>query len=224
IAQRAIVVDERRRTELLRRLLTEEGWTQVLVFVASQHTADHVAWKLYSRGVMAAPFHGGLSQGARKQRLAELRNEQWDVLVTTDLAARGIDIAKLAVVINYDLPRSTVDYVHRIGRTGRAGESGLAVSLVPPAAEPHFRLIERRQGLRVAREVIDGFAPDPAAVQAAEAAVLAAGTGGIKGKRPSKKDKARAAAAAGAPAGESMGDEAGAARVADVRPRPPRAR
>ncbi|MBN9411203.1 MAG: DEAD/DEAH box helicase [Burkholderiales bacterium] len=229
IAQRAIVVDERRRTELLRHLLTQEGWTQVLVFVASQHTADHVAWKLYSRGVMAAPFHGGLSQGARKQRLSELRNEQWDVLVTTDLAARGIDIAKLAVVINYDLPRSAIDYVHRIGRTGRAGESGLAVSLVPPAAEAHFRLIEKRQGLRVAREVIEGFAPDPAAVQAAEAAVLAAGTGGIKGKRPSKKDKARAAAAAAgasadASADASTGNDAGTARVGEVRPRPPRAR
>jgi ATP-dependent RNA helicase RhlE len=195
IVQRALVVDEGRRTELLRHLVLEHGWKQSLVFVASQHAAEHVAWKLYNRGVHAAPFHGGLSQGARRDRLAEFRNGQWDMLVTTDLAARGIDIAGLPVVVNYDLPRSTVDYTHRIGRTGRAGESGLAVSLVTPATEAHFRLIEKRQGRPVARETVAGFEPDAQAVATAAAAQAAAGTGGIKGKRPSRKDKARAEAA-----------------------------
>jgi len=91
-------------------------------------------------------------------------------------------------VVNFDLPRSAVDYVHRIGRTGRAGESGLAVSFVSAATEAHFRLIEKRQGLNVPRERVAGFEPVDTAVPAP------AGTGGIKGKRPSKKDKLRAAA------------------------------
>jgi superfamily II DNA/RNA helicase len=143
--------------------------------------------------VFATAFHGDLSQGARKQVLAEFKDEQWEVVITTDLASRGIDIAKLPVVVNYDLPRSAVDYVHRIGRTGRAGESGLAVSFVSADTEAHFHLIEKRQGLTLPLEHIAGFEPTevatPIVVQAAP------DNGGIKGKRPSKKDKLRAAAA-----------------------------
>ncbi|MET0311109.1 MAG: DEAD/DEAH box helicase [Burkholderiaceae bacterium] len=201
IAERAISVEASRRTELLRHLMKENGWTQALVFVATQHAAENVAWKLYNRGVHAAPFHGGLSQGARQERLAEFRNGQWDLLVTTDLAARGIDIVGLPVVVNYDLPRSPVDYTHRIGRTGRAGESGLAVSFVTPESEPHFRVIGKRRGREVPREVVAGYEPAADAVAAAAEAQAKAGTGGIKGKRPSKKDKARAAAARSPKAG-----------------------
>ncbi|MBA3774412.1 MAG: DEAD/DEAH box helicase [Ramlibacter sp.] len=190
ILQRVIRVDGKQRTGLLRHLVKDQGWEQVLVFVATQYAAEHVAWKLYKTGIFAAPFHGGLSQGARKQVLSEFKNGQWDMLVTTDLASRGIDIAQLPVVVNYDLPRSAVDYVHRIGRTGRAGESGVAVSFVSAQTEAHFRLIEKRQHLSLLREHVDGFEPldDPAADPAPA-------TGGIKGKRPSKKDKLRAAAA-----------------------------
>jgi len=115
-------------------------------------------------------------------------------VVATDLAARGLDIARLPVVVNYDLPRSPTDYVHRIGRTGRAGESGLAISFVTPASEAHFRLIEKRQDRRVPRERIEGFEP----TEVAPPLVDASGTGGIKGTRPSKKDKLRAAQAAAA--------------------------
>ncbi|MBP6853842.1 MAG: DEAD/DEAH box helicase, partial [Rhodoferax sp.] len=121
IEQRVIQVDATRRTELLRHLIQEQGWQRVLVFVATQYAAQHVAWKLYKAGLFATPFHGGMSQGARTQVLAEFKAGRWDVVVTTDLAARGIDIAQLPVVVNYDLPRSATDYVHRIGRTGRAG-------------------------------------------------------------------------------------------------------
>ncbi len=190
ILQRVIRVDEKQRTGLLRHLVKDQGWEQVLVFVATQYAAEHVAWKLYKTGLFAAPFHGGLSQGARQQVLSEFKNGQWDMLVTTDLASRGIDIAQLPVVVNYDLPRSAVDYVHRIGRTGRAGESGVAVSFVSAQTEAHFRLIEKRQHLSLPREHIDGFEPldDPEADPAPA-------SGGIKGKRPSKKDKLRAAAA-----------------------------
>ena len=116
--------------------------------------------------------------------------------MTTDLAARGIDIAQLPVVVNYDLPRSAVDYVHRIGRTGRAGETGVAVSFVSADSEAHFRLIEKRQGLNVPRERVAGFEP----VERAPAAPVGEpGTGGIKGKRPSKKDKLRALQGQGGP-------------------------
>jgi ATP-dependent RNA helicase RhlE len=189
ILQRAFLVDSTRRTQLLRQLIKDLGWQRVLVFVATQYAAERVAAKLHHGDLYATSFHGGLSQGARKQALDEFKDKRWDVVVTTDLAARGIDIAQLPVVVNYDLPRSAVDYVHRIGRTGRAGESGLAVSFVSPATEAHWHLIEKRQGLSLPLEVQPGFEPTEAAPPPSP------GNGGIKGKRPSKKDKLRAAAA-----------------------------
>ena len=197
ILQRVIEVDENRRTELLRHLIKDQAWERVLVFVATQYATEHVAWKLHKNGIFATPFHGGLSQGARQKVLEEFKDERWDVVVTTDLAARGIDIAQLPVVVNYDLPRSAVDYVHRIGRTGRAGESGLAVSFVSADTEDHFALIEKRQNLSLPRERIEGFEPvQPKTPVATTDLAPVPGTGGIKGKRPSKKDKLRAAAAA----------------------------
>jgi ATP-dependent RNA helicase RhlE len=161
--------------------------------VATQYDAERVADKLYKTGIFATPFHGGLSQGARTQVLDEFKAERWEVVVTTDLAARGIDISQLPVVLNYDLPRSPVDYLHRIGRTGRAGETGQAISFVSAGTEAHFRLIEKRQHLSLPREQIAGF--EPIEVEAPSVAAQAPGTGGVKGKRPSKKDKLRAAAA-----------------------------
>ena len=195
IHQRAVAVDTPARTQLLLKLIRDHAWKRVLVFVATQHAADHVASKLYVGGLKAESFHGDLSQGRRTQLLDDFKASRLQVLVATDLAARGIDILQLPVVVNYDLPRSTDDYVHRIGRTGRAGESGTAVSFVPAASEAHFRLIEKRQGKRVPLEVVAGFEPKEVAPPkgAAEAPNNA---GGVKGKRPSKKDKLRAAEAA----------------------------
>jgi len=190
VLQRAIAVDAGRRTQLLRQLIKDNGWERVLVFVATQYAAERLAAKLHHGDLFATSFHGGLSQGARKQALQEFKEKRWDVVVTTDLAARGIDIAQLPVVVNFDLPRSAVDYVHRIGRTGRAGESGLAVSFVSADTEAHWRLIEKRQGLSLPLEQLPGFEPTDVATPAGPAG------GGIKGKRPSKKDKLRAAAAA----------------------------
>jgi superfamily II DNA/RNA helicase len=177
IHQRAIAVDTPARTQLLLKLIRDHAWKRVLVFVATQHAADHVASKLYIGGLKAESFHGDLSQGRRTQLLDDFKSSRLQVLVATDL------------------PRSTDDYVHRIGRTGRAGESGTAVSFVPAASEAHFRLIEKRQAKRVPREVIAGFEPREVAPPkgAAEAPNNA---GGVKGKRPSKKDKLRAAEAA----------------------------
>jgi ATP-dependent RNA helicase RhlE len=201
IVQRVIEVDPDRRTQLLRHLLKENEWERVLVFVATQHSAQIVAEKLYKNGVYAVPFHGDIAQGTRTGILAQFKESRWDVVIATDLAARGIDIAQLPVVINYDLPRSPTDYIHRIGRTGRAGESGLAISFVSASTEAHFRLIEKRQGLSLPRERIEGFEPTEVAVPMVDAS----GNGGIKGKRPSKKDKLRAAATLAAAA--QPGDE-----------------
>ena len=191
ITQRSIVVDQAKRTPLLRHLLKEEGWERALVFVATRYSAEHVSDKLWNTGFKAAALHGELSQGARTQVLAALKSGEVQVLVATDVAARGLDIPDLPVVVNYDLPRSPADYTHRIGRTGRAGASGIAVSFVPASAEAHFRLIEKRQGQRVMREQVDGF-------ESTEALPVSDPNGGIKGKRPSKKDKLRVAASAAA--------------------------
>jgi superfamily II DNA/RNA helicase len=159
IQQRAIQVDPTRRTQLLRHLVIEQGWTRVLVFVATQYSCEHIADKLRRAHIPAAAFHGDLSQGARTRAVADFKASRIRVLVATDVAARGIDIAQLPAVVNYDLPRSTVDYTHRIGRTGRAGESGIAVSFVSAGTEAHFRLIEKRHRIRLPREVIPGFEP-----------------------------------------------------------------
>jgi ATP-dependent RNA helicase RhlE len=195
IRQRSITVDTAARTQLLLKLIRDHGWKRVLVFVATQHATEHVAHKLYVGGLKAEGFHGDLSQGRRTQLLDDFKASRVQVLVATDLAARGIDIVQLPVVVNYDLPRSSDDYIHRIGRTGRAGESGLAVSFVPVAGEAHFRLIEKRQAQRVAREVIAGFEPTEV-LPPKGAAETPNNAGGVKGKRPSKKDKLRAAEAA----------------------------
>jgi ATP-dependent RNA helicase RhlE len=159
ILQRSIHVDPPRRTQLLRHLINKHGWSRTLVFVATRYATEHIAVKLRRLGIPALAFSGEMSQGARTKALADFKAGRVKVLIATDVAARGIDIAELPAVVNYDLPRSTTDYVHRIGRTGRAGESGVAVSFVPSEFENHFRLIEKRQGKRVPREIIAGFEP-----------------------------------------------------------------
>ena len=212
IEQRVFHVDENQRTQLLVHLFKENNWDQVLVFAATQYATNRVAEKLQRAKIYATAFNGGLSQGARTQVMKQFKANQWQVVVTTDLAARGIHIPNLPVVVNYDLPRSVSDYTHRIGRTGRAGESGLAVSFVSSAAEPHFRLIEKHQGLSLPREIAPGFEPaETGSIVGALSPVdenegISAEpnlpiqpvkmTGGIKGKRPNKKDKLRAAAQA----------------------------
>ena len=193
IRQRAIAVDAAKRTALLRQLIADNGGQRVLVFVATRYACEHVADKLCKAGIHATAFHGEMSQGARQDVLSEFKAGRWHVVVTTDLASRGIDIAHLPVVVNYDLPRSATDYTHRIGRTGRAGAHGQAFTLVTASAQAHWQLICKREKLNLPLEVLPGFEPldtPPPAVP---------GNGGIKGKRPSKKDKLRAAQAARKP-------------------------
>ncbi len=189
--ERVIQVDAPRRTQLLRRLIEDHQWERTLVFVATKYATEHVAEKLRRAGINAAALHGELSQGARTQALADFKAAKVQVIVATDLASRGIDVVQLPAVVNYDLPRSPDDYVHRIGRTARAGAPGVAVSFVDAASEAHFRLIEKRRRVRLAREQITGFEPaEPPPAQPSS-------TGGIKGKRKSKKDKAREARESG---------------------------
>ena len=135
-------------------------------------------------------MHGELSQGARTQALADFKAGRVRLLIATDLAARGLDIEELPVVVNYDLPRSAVDYVHRIGRTGRAGARGVAVSFVSAETHAHFHLIEKRNVRGILREQIEGFEP----VEIEPPAPVVPSGGGVKGKRKSKKDKLREAA------------------------------
>ncbi len=192
IVERAIEVDISRRTQLLRHLFQTSGWSRVLVFVATKYATEHVAEKLRKAGLKAGALHGELSQGARTQALEDFKEGKLQVLLATDLAARGLDIVDLPVVVNFDLPRSTVDYTHRIGRTGRAGAQGIAINFVSASTYAHFRLIEERYARVIPREQIPGFEPveiePPAPVPTARG-------GGVKGKRKSKKDKLREAAA-----------------------------
>ena len=189
IQQRAIYTDRTQRTQLLKHLIKAENFKQVLVFVATQHSSEIVAAKLRVAGISSEPFHGQLSQGKRQQVLADFKAHRVKVVLATDLAARGLDIEKLPTVINFDLPRSAVDYTHRIGRTGRAGESGVAISFVCPESLQHWALIEKRHAVKLTQESIPGY---EATTQAPEALQ---NDGGVKGKRPSKKDKLRQLAA-----------------------------
>lgn len=194
ISQRAIVVEASARTQLLKHLFQTEKWSRAIVFVATKYAADLVADKLRRARISAEAFHGEQTQGKRTQVLADLKAARVKIVVATDVAARGIDISQLPVVVNYDLPRSADDYLHRIGRTGRAGASGLAVSFIcaDAANEAHFRLIEKRHQLTIPREQIPGFVAANFDPNQAQPAAPLDPNGGIKGKRPSKKDKLRA--------------------------------
>ena len=189
VHQRVIQVPSMSRRKALEHLLTTHDWAQVMVFVATQRGCDNLSRKLRVSGTKALNLHGGLEQRQRNYALTHFRSGAARVLVTTDIAARGIDVPKLAAVVNFDLPRSTADYIHRIGRTARAGETGEAVSFVDHDTEPHMKLIEKRNSLRLDREQLPGFELDPKAPNKPDV------HGGVKGKRKSKKDRLREAAA-----------------------------
>ena len=144
IKQRAFRVTEERKGPYLRYLIKSMDMQQVLVFTASGHSADHVAEKLNRNGIDAAATHGKKSNHARQQALADFKTGKLRVLVATDLLSRGIDIELLPYVINYELPRSPKDYIHRIGRTGRAQNTGEAISIITPEDQHHFKVIQKK--------------------------------------------------------------------------------
>ncbi len=159
VAQRVIYVDRERKSELLISLLQSHGWHQVLVFTRTKHGADALARKLEKAGVRAAALHGNKSQGARVRALGDFKDNKLVVLVATDIAARGLDIDALPHVINFELPNISEDYVHRIGRTGRAGMEGEALSLVCADERGYLRDIEKLIKMEIAKETVPGFEP-----------------------------------------------------------------
>jgi ATP-dependent RNA helicase RhlE len=164
IAQLIHPVDRTQKHPLLAHLIKSNQWQQVLVFTRTKHGANKLVTQLEKDGITAMAIHGNKSQSARTKALAEFKDGKITVLVATDIAARGIDIDQLPHVVNYDLPNVSEDYVHRIGRTGRAGSNGIAVSLVCVDEHQMLRDIEKLIKQKVPQEVIAGFEPDPHAV------------------------------------------------------------
>ncbi len=159
IAQKIHPVDKARKTALLSHLIREENWYQVLVFSRTRHGADKLIKKLARDNIQAAAIHGDKSQAQRTRVMKNFKMNKIQVLVATDIAARGIDVDNLSHVVNFDLPHTPEDYVHRIGRTGRAGASGQAISLVSADEISQLMDIEKLIQRRIEREEIEGFEP-----------------------------------------------------------------
>lgn len=162
ITQRTIRVDKSKKAALIIKLINEGNWQQVLIFTRTKHGANRLAAKLYRANISSAAIHGNKTQNARTKALANFKTGKIRVLVATDIAARGLDIPLLPHVVNYELPNVPADYVHRIGRTGRAGASGEAISLVGGDEVDYIKGIEKLLGEKLARDIIPGFEPqDP---------------------------------------------------------------
>ena len=161
IEQKVYRVAKTKKTGLIIKLISEGDWQQVLVFTRTKHGANRLTKKMVSAGITAAAIHGNKSQGARTKALAGFKNGKIRVLVATDIAARGLDIPLLPHVVNFELPNISEDYVHRIGRTGRAGASGEALSLVSADETSYLKNIEKLIAQKIPVEIIEGFEPDP---------------------------------------------------------------
>lgn len=185
ITQRVIEVNRENRGPLLRELLKSKKDARVLVFMANKRATDNIAEKFRKHGYEAASFNGDLEQELRYETLQAFKDKKVHILFATDIAARGLDIDDIECVINYDLPRSPADYIHRIGRTARAGKSGEAISFIDYESMEHFKLIEKRSAIKLKREQIQGFELQ------GEAPKKQKGPAPVKGKKKSKKDKLR---------------------------------
>lgn len=161
IEQKVYRVAKGLKTGLIIKLITDGNWQQVLVFTRTKHGANKLCKKMVSAGISASAIHGNKSQGARTKALAGFKKGSISVLVATDIAARGLDIPLLPHVVNFELPNISEDYVHRIGRTGRAGASGEAISLVSADETTYLRDIEKLLNSSIKSEIIEGFEPDP---------------------------------------------------------------
>lgn len=183
IKQRVIEVNPENRGPLLRYLLKQEKWKQVLIFMANKRATDNIAVKFRKRGYLAESFHADLSQEDRNYTIKEFKAKKIQILFTTDIISRGLHIEGIDCVINFDLPRSPADYIHRIGRTGRAGKAGVAISFIGHEEQEHFKLIEKRSQIKLNRESIHGYELTGAKLKRVK------GSAPVKGKKKSKKDK-----------------------------------
>ncbi|MEX3613952.1 MAG: DEAD/DEAH box helicase [Burkholderia gladioli] len=230
IAQKIYPVDRDRKRELLTHLIREHNWFQVLVFTRTKHGANRLAEQLGKDGISALAIHGNKSQSARARALTEFKAGTLQVLVATDIAARGIDIDQLPHVVNYELPNVPEDYVHRIGRTGRAGANGEAVSLVCADEKQLLRDIEKLIKREIPQEVIAGFEPDPNAKpepiqRRGQQQQRARGGGG--GRQPQGQGRGQGAArrdgaqpGAAKPAAKPVKAGGGGSAAAAAKPRP----
>ncbi|MGQ3677712.1 DEAD/DEAH box helicase [Tenacibaculum discolor] len=157
VNQKLYKVLKSKKTELVGQLISKGNWNQVLIFTRTKHGANRLTEKLVKRGISAAAIHGNKSQGARTKALKGFKDNSIRVLVATDIAARGLDIPLLPHVINFELPNVPEDYVHRIGRTGRAGASGEAISLVSQEEEAYLKSIEKLLGQKIIVSQLEGF-------------------------------------------------------------------
>ena len=204
IAQKVHPVDRDRKHPLLAHLIKTHDWRQVLVFTRTKHGANKLVEQLGKDGITGMAIHGNKSQTARTRALAEFKDGSLQVLVATDIAARGIDIDQLPHVVNYDLPNVPEDYVHRIGRTGRAGATGEAVSLVCVDEHIMLRDIERLIKRDLPREVVAGFEPDLSAK--AQPIQLRSGNAGGGGRNNPPRGNAQPRARTAAPGSRSGGN------------------
>ena len=161
VSQLVYPVDKNRKRELLSHSIGKENWQQVLVFTRTKHGANRLATQLGTDGISATAIHGNKSQGARTRALADFKSGKVRVLVATDIAARGLDIQRLPHVVNYELPHVAEDYVHRIGRTARAGNNGHAISLVCVDENRLLQDIEKLLGKKIEKQILPGYEPDP---------------------------------------------------------------
>ncbi|MCX6051597.1 MAG: DEAD/DEAH box helicase [Campylobacterales bacterium] len=185
VTQRAIEVNRENRGPLLRHLLNSEKLEHVLVFMANKRATDNIAEKFKKYGLSAQSFHGDLTQEERNFTLSEFKAKRIRILFATDIAARGLDIDTISCVVNFDLPRSPTDYIHRIGRTARAGKSGTAISFIAHEDKEHFAVIQKKCKVAMDLEQIAGYE-----IQG-ETPIKEKGKAPVKGKGKSKKDKLR---------------------------------
>ena len=233
VRQTVHLVDQVHKRDLISHIIRESGWHQVLVFTRTKHGANRLAEKLVKDGLSAAAIHGNKSQSARTKALAGFKDGKVTVLVATDIAARGLDIDQLPQVVNFELPNVAEDYVHRIGRTGRAGATGAAISLVDDSEIKLLKAIERLIKKTLDREPVDGWTPPSVATQpidARDARELrgyeeprrgaGGGGGGQRSRRPAGSAAPSGAPRSGAPRGaapRSGGARSGAPRSGQSR-------
>lgn len=163
IDQHVVTVNLDKKYALLGHLLKENDWKQILIFCSAKKTCDRLVEKLEEQSISAVALHGNKAQKERLTALNGFKSGETRILIATDVASRGVDVEQLDCVINFDLPRSPNDYIHRIGRTGRAGHKGQAISLISHHEYAHFEVIEKRNGLRLKREQVNGFEADTVA-------------------------------------------------------------